>query len=98
MAINMFDNDHRGAATMYANVVGGQAEVDRIWEKLSDGGRLIACGWVVDRFGTWWNVVPEEFEAMIHDPDPQKRSRVMQAMMQMVKLDIAELRRAYDNA
>jgi predicted 3-demethylubiquinone-9 3-methyltransferase (glyoxalase superfamily) len=98
MAINMFDNEHRGVSTMYANIRGGQAEVDRVWDKLSEGGRLIACGWLVDRYGNWWNVVPAEFEEMLADSNDERRSRVMQAMMQMIKLDIAELQRAYDGA
>ena len=76
-----------------------QAEVDRIWDALTaDGGKPVQCGWLKDKYGVSWQIVPEEFMAMLRDKDPRKTKRVMVAMMQMVKLDIASLRKAYDAA
>jgi predicted 3-demethylubiquinone-9 3-methyltransferase (glyoxalase superfamily) len=74
-----------------------QAEVDRLWEALTaDGGKPVQCGWLKDRFGVSWQIVPEEFAAMMRDTDPKRAKNVMQAMMHMVKLDVAELKRAFD--
>lgn len=74
-----------------------QDEVDRLWSALqADGGEPMQCGWLKDRFGLRWQVVPEEFEAMLRDGDPDRSGRVMAAMMDMVKLDVAALRRAYE--
>ncbi|KAB2851117.1 MAG: VOC family protein [Hyphomicrobiaceae bacterium] len=74
-----------------------QAEVDRLWEALTaGGGKPIQCGWLKDKFGVSWQIVPEEFLAMLRDKDRSKARRGMQAMMEMVKLDVAALRRAYD--
>jgi predicted 3-demethylubiquinone-9 3-methyltransferase (glyoxalase superfamily) len=74
-----------------------QAEVDRLWDALTaDGGKPVQCGWLKDRFGVPWQIVPDEFAAMMRDADPKKAKNVMQAMMKMVKLDVAELKRAYD--
>jgi predicted 3-demethylubiquinone-9 3-methyltransferase (glyoxalase superfamily) len=74
-----------------------QDEVDYYWEKLSAGGDEAArqCGWLKDRYGVSWQVVPTALGDMMIDPDPAKTERVMRAMLQMKKLDIAELRRAY---
>ena len=72
-----------------------QAEVDRLWEGLSDGGSIEQCGWLRDRYGVSWQIVPTVLRELLADPDPAKAQRVMQAMMQMVKLDIAALKRAY---
>jgi predicted 3-demethylubiquinone-9 3-methyltransferase (glyoxalase superfamily) len=74
-----------------------QAEVDYYWEKLSAGGDVEAqqCGWLKDRYGASWQIVPRVLVEMVMDPDPAKSGRVMEAMLQMKKLDIAELKRAY---
>ena len=76
-----------------------QAEVDRLWDALSaDGGAPVACGWVKDRYGLSWQIVPSILPKYLGDPDRAKAQRVMQAMLGMVKLDIAGLERAYDGA
>jgi predicted 3-demethylubiquinone-9 3-methyltransferase (glyoxalase superfamily) len=73
-----------------------QAEVDHYWEALTaGGGQPVQCGWLTDKYGLRWQVVPRALMRMMHDDDPEKAGRVMQAMMQMVKLDIGELERAY---
>jgi predicted 3-demethylubiquinone-9 3-methyltransferase (glyoxalase superfamily) len=72
-----------------------QAEVDYYWDRLSEGGNEIACGWVKDRYGLCWQIVPERFFEMISDPDAAKVARVTRAMLQMVKLDLAALEHAY---
>ena len=73
-----------------------QDEVDELWEKLSDGGEKGPCGWLKDRYGVSWQVVPTLLEEYIRDPDPEKSQRVMQAMMQMGKIEIEPLKRAYE--
>jgi len=75
-----------------------QDEVDHYWNKLSQGGdpKAQQCGWVKDRFGLSWQVIPTELIQMLSDRDKEKRSRAMEAMLQMKKLDVAELRRAYE--
>jgi len=74
-----------------------QEEVDYYWEKLSDGGdeKAQQCGWLKDKYGASWQVVPTLLPELIKDPDPQKSGRVMEALLQMKKLDIAKLKRAY---
>jgi predicted 3-demethylubiquinone-9 3-methyltransferase (glyoxalase superfamily) len=72
-----------------------QAEVDRYWEALLDGGSPEQCGWLKDRYGLSWQIVPTVLPEMIADPDREKAGRVMQAMLKMVKLDIEGLQRAY---
>lgn len=73
-----------------------QAEVDRLWDQLGNGGRLQQCGWLQDRFGLSWQIVPRVLYQMLQDPDAARAGRVMAAMMKMVKLDIATLERARD--
>jgi len=73
-----------------------QDEVDRYWEALTDGGGEIACGWLKDRFGLRWQVVPSELPTLLGDPDPQRAQRAMQAMLTMRKLDIAAIKQAAD--
>lgn len=65
-----------------------QEEVDYYWEKLSEGGQTIECGWLKDKFGLAWQIVPEVLLELIQDPDPAKVDRVMRAMMKMKKLDV----------
>jgi len=71
-----------------------QDEVDYYWEQLTDGGSESQCGWLKDRFGLSWQVVPTGMEEIFSDPDPERARRAMQAMLQMRKLDIAALRSA----
>jgi predicted 3-demethylubiquinone-9 3-methyltransferase (glyoxalase superfamily) len=74
-----------------------QAEVDELWAKLlAGGGKESQCGWLKDKFGLSWQIIPTALMRMQSDPDPEKAKRVMQAMMQMVKIDIAKLQQAYD--
>jgi predicted 3-demethylubiquinone-9 3-methyltransferase (glyoxalase superfamily) len=73
-----------------------QAEVDHYWEHLTDGGQEVQCGWLTDKYGVSWQIVPKALDEMLADPEPEKAYRVMQAMLKMVKLDIAELQKAYD--
>lgn len=76
-----------------------QDEIDRLWETLTrDGGEPGPCGWLKDRYGLSWQVVPPILPELLSDPDKAKSGRVMQAMMTMGKLDIAELRAAYEAA
>jgi predicted 3-demethylubiquinone-9 3-methyltransferase (glyoxalase superfamily) len=74
-----------------------QEEVDHYWQKLSEGGDAKAqqCGWLKDKFGVSWQIVPTALAEMLKDKDPEKTRRVMRAMLQMKKLDIAALRQAY---
>ena len=73
-----------------------QEEVDYFWEKLSEGGEKSRCGWLKDKFGVSWQVVPTILEELASDPDPAKSDRVMKAILQMDKLDIAGLKRAHE--
>src|ERR1700710_1966253 len=73
-----------------------QAEVDRYWDALTAGGTEVACGWLTDRFGLSWQIVPRRLMELQADPDPARAQRTMAAMMKMVKLDVAALERAAD--
>lgn len=76
-----------------------QEEVDSLWERLlADGGEEQMCGWLKDKYGLSWQIIPNALGELMNDPDPVKAQSVMQAMLQMKKIDIAELRRAYDSA
>jgi predicted 3-demethylubiquinone-9 3-methyltransferase (glyoxalase superfamily) len=72
-----------------------QEEVDQYWEKLSQGGGEGQCGWLKDRFGLSWQIIPAALGELLNDPDPKKARRVMEAMLKMKKIDIAELKRAH---
>ena len=74
-----------------------QAEVDEFWQKLSAGGKEVECGWLTDKYGLSWQIVPAVLTDMLSDPDPAKSDRVMKAVLKMKKLDIATLKRAYEN-
>jgi predicted 3-demethylubiquinone-9 3-methyltransferase (glyoxalase superfamily) len=73
-----------------------QNEVDELWEKLSDGGETSRCGWLKDKFGVSWQIVPTALGEMLNDPDDEKSERAMDAMLGMTKLDIASLRKAFE--
>jgi len=75
-----------------------QEELDNYWERLSEGGQEGPCGWLKDRFGLSWQVVPKGMDEVFADPDPERARRAMQAMLKMGKIDIAALRRAADGA
>lgn len=73
-----------------------QAEVDELWGKLTAGGEESRCGWLKDKFGLSWQIIPTALGELMGDPDPEKAGRVMQAMLTMNKIQIAGLRQAYD--
>jgi predicted 3-demethylubiquinone-9 3-methyltransferase (glyoxalase superfamily) len=75
-----------------------QEEVDELWEKLSEGGEKGPCGWLTDRFGVSWQIIPRALGELLGDEDPAKANRVMEAMLQMSKIEIDGLRRAYEAA
>jgi two-component system sensor histidine kinase QseC len=74
-----------------------QAEVDALWDKLTQGGQPMDCGWVTDKYGVSWQIVPSGLLEMISDKDPKRADRVMEAMMKMKKLDLAALQAAYES-
>jgi predicted 3-demethylubiquinone-9 3-methyltransferase (glyoxalase superfamily) len=73
-----------------------QAEVDHFWDRLVEGGQESRCGWLKDRFGLSWQVIPAELPALIGGPDPVRSQQAMRAMLQMRKLDVARLKAAYE--
>jgi predicted 3-demethylubiquinone-9 3-methyltransferase (glyoxalase superfamily) len=73
-----------------------QGEIDEFWEKLSEGGAKGQCGWLKDKFGVSWQIVPPVLTEMLRDKDAKKSKQVMEAMLKMTKIDIAALRKAYD--
>jgi predicted 3-demethylubiquinone-9 3-methyltransferase (glyoxalase superfamily) len=75
-----------------------QEEVDHYWNKLGEGGKPNQCGWLDDKFGVTWQVVPNALGRYLNDPDKKKAKNVMQAMMKMTKLDVAKLQEAYEQA
>jgi predicted 3-demethylubiquinone-9 3-methyltransferase (glyoxalase superfamily) len=75
-----------------------QEEVDRLWEKLTQDGEIRQRGWLTDKYGVTWQIVPTILGKLLNDPDPVKAQRVMSAMLQMKKLDIEGLRRAYEQS
>lgn len=85
------------AISLYVNCE-SQREVDELWEKLSAGGEKGKCGWLKDKYGLSWQVIPTKLWELMRDPNPKKSQAVMQAMLQMTKLDIAGLQQAYDAA
>lgn len=84
-------------ATSFSVSAETQEEIDRLWDTLTaDGGEPSMCGWLKDKYGLSWQIVPPILGELMNDPDPEKSGRVMQAMLGMGKLDIAELRAAYN--
>src|SRR5271166_2064084 len=81
------------AISLYVNCA-TQQEVDELWEKLSEGGEKQRCGWLKDRYGLSWQIIPSALSEMLQDKDPQKSARVMKAMLQMDKIEIKELKEA----
>ena len=75
-----------------------QQEVDDLWEKLSAGGKKDRCGWLTDKFGLSWQIIPKALGEMLGDKDPARSQRVMQAMLQMDKIEINRLKEAYEKA
>jgi predicted 3-demethylubiquinone-9 3-methyltransferase (glyoxalase superfamily) len=73
-----------------------QAEIDRLWAALSEGGKTERCGWLKDRYGLYWQIAPAGLGHMMKDPDRARAKRVAEAMLKMVKLDIAGLKKAYE--
>jgi predicted 3-demethylubiquinone-9 3-methyltransferase (glyoxalase superfamily) len=75
-----------------------QEEVDYYWEKLSEGGdeKAQVCGWLKDKFGVSWQIIPTDLTEMVNDPDPEKSERVIKVMLQMKKMDIKTLKQAYE--
>jgi predicted 3-demethylubiquinone-9 3-methyltransferase (glyoxalase superfamily) len=73
-----------------------QQEVDELWEKLSEGGDKGRCGWLKDKYGLSWQIVPTDLGELLHAKDAEKSKRVMKAMLQMSKIDIQKLKQAYD--
>lgn len=77
--------------------VESQLEIDRLWARLTDnGGKAVQCGWLVDKFGVSWQIVPKQLRGMLADKDKAKSARAMQAMMSMQKLDLGKLQAAFD--
>jgi predicted 3-demethylubiquinone-9 3-methyltransferase (glyoxalase superfamily) len=85
------------AFSLYVNCE-SQDEVDELWARLTDGGEAGPCGWLKDRYGVSWQIVPAELPDLLSDPEPNKAEAVTKAMFQMQKLDIAALRQAYESA
>ena len=73
-----------------------QAEVDRLWEKLTEGGQEVQCGWLEDKYGLSWQIVPTGMSELLDGKDPEGSNRAMQAMLKMKKIDLETMRRAYE--
>jgi predicted 3-demethylubiquinone-9 3-methyltransferase (glyoxalase superfamily) len=96
-AVNGGPHDPFNKAISLSILCQDQAEVDRLWDALTaDGGQPLQCSWLRDKFGVAWQVVPEALPRMLHDEDPVRAKRVMEAMVQMVKIDVARLQAAYN--
>ncbi len=96
-AMNAGPMDPFNHAISFVIECGDQAEIDRLWDALlKDGGAAEQCGWLKDKFGVSWQIVPTLLQEMMKDPDRARAGRAMEAMLKMVKIDIAGLRKAYD--
>ena len=71
-----------------------QEEVDRYWDRLADGGQEVACGWLTDRYGVAWQIIPRRLRELLADPDKARAQRAMEAMLKMTKIEVEELERA----
>jgi len=97
MALNGGPQYHFTPAISIVVMCQTQAEVDRYWERLvADGGQAVQCGWLTDRFGVSWQIVPTALLRLFQDKDPARAARAMRAMMTMIKLDIAAVQKAAD--
>ncbi len=96
LAINAGPLDPFNHAVSFVITCADQAEIDRLWTALSNGGSIEQCGWLKDRYGVSWQIVPAVLAEMMKDPDRARAKRVAEAMLGMVKLDIAGLQKAYD--
>jgi predicted 3-demethylubiquinone-9 3-methyltransferase (glyoxalase superfamily) len=96
MAISAGPLDPFNHAVSFMVECADQAEIDQLWVALSDGGKFEKCGWLRDRYGLCWQIVPKVLGEMMKDPDRTRAKRVAEVMLQMVKLDIAGLKRAYE--
>jgi predicted 3-demethylubiquinone-9 3-methyltransferase (glyoxalase superfamily) len=85
------------AVSFYVNCE-TQEEVDELWDKLSAGGQTLQCGWLTDKYGVTWQIIPTILGELLRSKDAEKSQRAMKAMMQMVKIDIARLKQAYEGA
>jgi predicted 3-demethylubiquinone-9 3-methyltransferase (glyoxalase superfamily) len=98
LAMNAGPLDPFNHAVSFVVNCADQTELDRLWDALSEGGFPEQCGWLKDRYGVSGQIVPTVLGALIKDKDPAKARRVAEAMLKMVKIDIAELRKAYEGA
>ena len=96
MAISAGPLDPFNHAVSFIIEVDTQAEIDRLWTRLSEGGRTEQCGWLQDRYGLYWQITPSVLGKMMKDPDRARAKRAAEAMLKMTKLDIAGLERAYN--
>ena len=96
LALNGGTRFEHTPAISFAIDCADQAEVDRLWDGLAEGGKIQQCGWLQDRYGIPWQIVPSILPKLLADPDQAKATRVMQAMLKMVKLNIAGLQAAAD--
>jgi len=97
MALNAGPQYKHSPAVSFMIPCKDQAEIDRYWQALGEGGETHACGWISDRFGVCWQIMPEEMMEWTSPSDPERRARVFAAMMEMIKLDKEELRRAAED-
>ncbi|MGD0742834.1 MAG: VOC family protein [Acidimicrobiales bacterium] len=94
LALNGGPNFQLTPAISFVIRCGTQEEIDHYWDRLLEGGEPMQCGWLTDRFGVTWQVVPDRLAELMGGPDPERAKRVTQAMLQMVKIDIAALEAA----
>jgi len=97
MAISAGPLDAFNHSVSFIVECGDQAEIDRLWAALSDGGKVEQCGWLKDRYGLSWQIVPAVLGPMMKDPDRSRAKRVAEAMLKMIKLDIDGLKKAYQS-